>query len=244
MRTVTDIDYTGNGDPYQLLNLYFPDEEPKALLVFFHGGCLTKGNRQMSDERATSMTEKGIGIISVEYRLVPAVSFPAFLEDAAQAVRYVLEHKNEWGNNLPVFVSGASAGAYITMMLHFNPVYYENAGVDKNAIAGYISESAQQCAHFTLLEQRGLDSRAERIDETAPFFYLDSHTPLRPLSLIYYSHDMACRPEENKLLFANIHRFFPEADVEITEIRGTHCHPEENEDLAKVFYTFINRHLS
>lgn len=239
MRTIWDLDYVGNGSPMQLLDVYLPEGEAFDTLVFFHGGGLERGDRKRA-ERFLPLVDRGIAIVSAEYRMLPDAHFPDFLHDAAAAVAYTQKHMAQWGANGRLFVSGSSAGAWISMMLLLDPQYYAAAGADADAVTGYISNSAQQFAHFALLKDRGFDSRIERIDETAPISFVHEGLSIKPLLMIYYSGDMLCRPEENRLMYASMKRFLPEpAVLELRMIEGGHCKPDDNNELIDAFDTFI-----
>lgn len=239
MRSIKDLDYVGNGNPMQLLDVYLPEGEAFDTLVFFHGGGLERGDRKRA-ERFFPLVDRGIAIVTAEYRMMPEAHFPDFLQDAAAAVAYTQKHMADWGANGRLFVSGSSAGAWIAMMLLLDPQYYAAAGADANAVTGYISNSAQQFAHFGLLKDRGFDSRIERIDETAPISFVHEGLSIKPLFLLYYSDDIACRPEENRLMYAAMKRFLPEdAVLEIQMIEGAHCKPDNNDELIAAFDTFV-----
>ena len=239
MRSITDIDYAGNGEPMNKMDIFLPDEDNFDMLIYFHGGGLERGSRK-AGKRYFSLTESGIAVASAEYRMYPDASFPDFIEDAAKCVSFVLENLEKWGGNGRVFVTGSSAGAYITMMLCLDKSYLENVGVNEKDINGFISESAQQFAHFKILKYSGKDPRQEVVDETAPIFYVKDGLEIRPLLILYYSDDMACRPEENRLMFSSLKRFLPEdAELSVSEIKGKHCEPEDMNDLLSAITGFI-----
>lgn len=220
MRKIEDIAY--GKLPEQMLNLYLPDSGEFDVIVWFHGGGLEAGNRSMPDF-ANDLTAKGVALVSVEYRMYPTAVFPQYLLDAALAVNFVQKHISEYGCVKGLYVSGASAGAYITMMLCVNPAYLRNAGVDPASIAGFISDSAQVTTHFNVLRERGLDSRAERIDEAAPLWYVSEDLKFTRLLMISYADDVPCRPEQNKLMYRAIKRLLPDANAEYVELPGGHC---------------------
>jgi len=58
---------------------------------------------------------------------------------------------------------------------------------------------------------------------------------------------MICRPEENRLFYASLKRFLPDADVTIKEFEGTHCSAimpdkEGKRRLEPFILEFINKH--
>ena len=239
MRLITNIDYFGDGDKMHLMGAHLPDCDNFPTLIYFHGGGLYGGDRKEC-KRILELTEKGIAVVSAEYRMFPDNHFPDFLFDAAAAVKYTISHIKEWGGNGKVFISGASAGAYITMMLSLNHEYFEHFGIDCKDITGFISESAQQFAHYNVLASRGFDSRIERIDETAPINYVGVGLDIRPTLLIYYTDDMECRPEENRLMYASMRRLSEDKSlVSIKELEGTHCNPKNHDELVDTYYSFI-----
>ena len=53
-----------------------------------------------------------------------------------------------------LYVGGSSAGAYIAMMLCFDPAYLKPYGVSN--IQGYLFDAGQPTVHFRVLKERGL----------------------------------------------------------------------------------------
>ncbi len=243
MRVVEDIKYgSGKND---FLDIYYPDTEEFDILVWFHGGGLESGNRK-GIQFAEDLTKAGMAAVSVEYRMYPTAVFPDFITDSARAVKYVLEHVATEKGAKRVFISGASAGAYITMMLAMDKKYLEEAGVDRNKIAGFISDTSQMTVHYNVLRERGLDTRLERVDEAAPMYYLSEKCFEGNMLIIYYTDDICCRPEQNQLFYKSIKRFCPEQNIEIAELPGGHCNGccNRNEkgtfDFIDILRKFIN----
>ncbi|MCH5598964.1 alpha/beta hydrolase fold domain-containing protein [Niabella ginsengisoli] len=96
-KTVKDIKYYSetdyNKDSYKdsmcVLDLYYPEGvKDFATIVWFHGGGITGGHRDMPEQ----LKNKGYAIATVEYRLSPNVKAPVYIEDAAAAVAWVFEH--------------------------------------------------------------------------------------------------------------------------------------------------------
>ena len=116
-----------------------------------------------------------------------------------------------------------SAGAYLTMMLCMNPAYLRNFGVDMDGILAFVSDSAQQTVHYNVLRERGMDTRLERLDDTAPLYYAGVNTLTKPLLIIYYENDMPCRPEQNILTYKSLLRFQPDARIGLVMLSGGHC---------------------
>lgn len=228
MKSFENIKY-GPLEP-QHLNIYLPDNDPCDLVIWFHGGGLESGDSYKQDFM-TELNEHGIGVVSAEYRMYPSAHFPEYVFDAALAVKYVLDHIKEYTGVKRTYISGQSAGAYITSLLCVNPAYLRNVKVDPMTIDGFISDSSQMTVHYNVLRERGFDSRIERIDEAAPLYFIDQDLKFTRLLLISYEQDIPCRPEQNLLMYTAIKRLMPDADVEYVTLPGGHCHgsSERNE---------------
>lgn len=105
------------------LDLYVPDGPPAPVCLYFHGGGWARGERTMgAAERLKPMAAHGIAIASVDYRLSGQATFPAQLEDARAAVRWIREHAGDIGLDARrVGAWGASAGAHLASLLGLCP---------------------------------------------------------------------------------------------------------------------------
>ena len=219
MKIYPDIPYRGE----LMLDIYAPDTEGYTTFVWMHGGGMESGSRRDARALAENTAKYGCGFVSVEYRMYPAARYPDFVQDAADAVAFVQKHIGEYGGNGNVVVTGQSAGAYLTMMLYANPAFLRNAFADPGKITAFVSDSAQVTTHFNVLRERGIDSRAERIDEAAPLYYTDKLLDPKPLLLLWYADDMPCRPEQNRLMLKSLTRINTDAVVKGVELAGGHC---------------------
>jgi acetyl esterase/lipase len=99
------------------IRLYSPSSGDKLPgLIYFHGGGLVAGTLETHDCIARALAHSGaVRVASVDYRLAPEHRFPAALEDALAAARYVSEHAAEFGIDAArLGISGDSAGATLT----------------------------------------------------------------------------------------------------------------------------------
>lgn len=242
MRTYMDIPYVENATEMQLLDMYLPDGDDFATVIWFHGGGFEKGSRKRN-YYAEPLVERGYGFVSVEYRMYPDAKYPDFIEDAAASVAYVIKHIGEYGGNGKIYVSGSSAGAYLTMMLCMDHRFLEAVGVKQEQIGGYISDSAQQFNHFNVMREMGFDPRLERIDEHAPIYFVREGLRIKPLLLIYYENDIKCRPEETRLMYATMKNLMPDAYVDIVEFPGKHCGKPTYEDGTYIYIDKLCRFI-
>jgi len=131
-----EADIAYGTDPRQTLDLYRPDKpRPDGkTVVFFYGGSWDSGSKNDYLFVAQALASNGHTVVIPDYRLYPAVRFPAFVDDGARAVRWTVDRV---GTD-KIFVMGHSAGAHIALMLAANTPYLGAAGVDRTKLGGAI----------------------------------------------------------------------------------------------------------
>ncbi|EDY17163.1 Esterase/lipase-like protein [Chthoniobacter flavus Ellin428] len=141
-------------------------------------------------------------MVAANYRLSPKATYPAYLDDSAAAVAWVVAHAAEQHfDPSRIFVSGHSAGGYLAYMIGLDDRWLKPYGLKPSAIAGLIPISGQTMTHYTVREERGItDHNVISADEAAPINHLHKDTP--PMLILYADRDMAARREENRYLAA------------------------------------------
>jgi acetyl esterase/lipase len=106
--------------PGAVFDLYRPSRSgPLPTVVFVHGGGFRAGSRLDGAKYASSLVRCGIQVVSIDYRLTSSgATWPAPLDDARDALRYVRAHAGELGAG-KIGVAGASAGACLAELLAF-----------------------------------------------------------------------------------------------------------------------------
>jgi len=178
-----------------VLDVYYPKKLKNfATIIWFHGGGLKGGDKEIP----LSLKEKGVAIVSVNYRFSPKVQAPSYIEDAAAAVAWVFYNiENYGGTTNLLFLSGHSAGGYLASMIGLDKRWLNKYQIDANKIAGIIPFSGHTITHFTIREERGIDGKQPIVDEYAPLFHVRKDAP--PLLLITGDREMELlgRYEEN-----------------------------------------------
>ena len=248
MRTIKDVFYTCDNDPKRSLDLHLPEGESFPVFVYIHGGGLEALTKEAPTGMAEYFTERGVALVSVEYRMYPSAKYPDFIEDVAAAVAWVKAKKEEYGFT-KIFVGGSSAGGYLSQMLCFDNSWLAKHGVDNTEIDGYILDAGQPTAHFNVLRERGIDPRRIIVDESAPLWHIGRQEKYAPMFIIYSDNDMENRPEQTQLMISTLRHFrYDMSKVEVQMVHGDHCQyvMELNENgenrLAEIVYPCIEKY--
>lgn len=218
-----DIPYRENTqalDEYQqercLLDIHYPSSKGFATIIWFHGGGLTSGEKSFPK----ALQNKGHAIVAVNYRLSPKVKVTECLDDAAAAVAWVMKNIREFGGDRKrIFISGHSAGGYLTSMIGLDSSWLKRHQEDANDIAGLIPYSGHAITHFTIRKERGIAATRPIVDELAPLFHVRKDAP--PILLITGDREkeLLGRYEENAYLFRML-KVSGHQDVTLFEIDG------------------------
>lgn len=177
------------------LDIYYPHNRKNfATVVWFHGGGLKAGNRFVP----AALQDQGICVIAANYRLSPQVPSPTYVEDAAAAVAWTFKNIERFGGSKKkIFVSGHSAGGYLTSMVGLDKRWLAAHDINADDIAGLVPYSGHTITHFTVRAERGIDKAQPIIDSMAPLFHVRKDCP--PILLITGDREleMLGRYEEN-----------------------------------------------
>lgn len=168
----TDIPYISNSDPSAYrkarckLDVYYPTgTQGFKTLVWFHGGGLEAGNKEIP----WLLKEAGFAIVAPNYRLFPQAKCPEYIQDAAAAVAWARQNIARYGGDpSQIYVSGHSAGGYLTLMLALDKSYLAAEGIDADSIRGYYPVSGQTATHYTIRKERGISFTSPIVDQFAP----------------------------------------------------------------------------
>lgn len=124
----------------QRLDVYAAEGAANApVIVFIYGGSWASGSKDDYAFAGAALASRGFVTVIPDYRLVPGVRFPSFIEDCAAAMRWTADQVAEFGGDASrIVLVGHSAGAYNTMMLALDARYLRDAGVDAARVRGVV----------------------------------------------------------------------------------------------------------
>ncbi len=199
------------------LDVYYPkNTKGYPVVIWFHGGGLMYGEKEIPEQ----LKKQGICIVAVNYRLSPKVNCPKYIEDGAAAVAWVFKNIMDYGGDTSlIFVSGHSAGAYLTTMIGLDKKWLKKHGIEANNIAGLIPFSGNAITHITVRKERGIEPTKPIIDEFAPLYHVRKDAP--PMLLISGDREMELygRYEENAYLMRMM-KVVGHEDTRIYELDG------------------------
>lgn len=199
------------------LDVYFPEGgKDVPAVVWFHGGGLKGGEKAIPK----ALQGKGVIVIAANYRLSPKAKAPEYIEDAAAAVAWAFGNVEKYGGaKKKVFVSGHSAGGYLTSMIGLDKKWLKAHDIDADDIAGLVPFSGQALTHFTIREERGIPDTRPIIDELAPLYHVRKDSP--PLLIISGDRNKELRGRyEETAYFWRMMKEVGHKDVELLELQG------------------------
>lgn len=221
MKTISDVCYSQKHNQY--LDIHLPEQDAFSVFVYFHGGGLENGDKATANHFASYLTDRGIAVVSANYRMYPDAKYPEFLEDSAEAVAWVMANMKQYGQIQGIYVGGSSAGGYISMMLCFDRRWLAEYGISPMDISGFVHDAGQPTCHFNVLRERGIDTRRVMIDDSAPLYHIGADPEYPPMIVIVSDNDMENRYEQTVLLMSTLKHFGHTEGVRMQLMHGKHC---------------------
>lgn len=190
------------GTHNQRLDVYAPaGEGPWPVVVFFYGGSWQAGTRGGYAFAGRALAGQGFVTVVPDYRKVPAIRFPAFVEDGAEAVAWTAANIAKFGGRPEAIgVAGHSAGAHIAVLLALDASYLMALGAPGLIRAGVGLAGPYDFLPFTgaaIPAMQGADPQS-----TQPIRFARRDAP--PLLLVTGSDDTLVRPSNAYRLAARL----------------------------------------
>lgn len=110
-----------------LARVYQPEGKPPGGAPFptvldLHGGAWNAKNRTAEEPMDRAIAESGVLVVAVDLTLAPEAPYPACVQDANYAVRWLKSKASSWnGNPARVGVYGSSSGGHVAELLAMRP---------------------------------------------------------------------------------------------------------------------------
>jgi len=191
-----------------------PAADKLPVVIFWYGGGWAKGDRAAYAFAGRALAREGFLVVIPDYRKVPQVRFPAFLEDGAEAVRWTQDNiAGHGGDPAQIAFMGHSAGAYQAVMLALDTKWLTAAGVDPEAVKAAVGLSGPYDFYpFDSPRSIAAFSQWPRPEETQPITYARSDAP--PLLLVTSDGDTTVRPRNANNLAAKLRELGAPIEVE------------------------------
>ena len=114
VEAIRDINYAGNNDIYNNLDVYFPKGTTGVLpvIVSYHGGGYVYGTKEIYQHYGAYLASKGFVFVNFNYHLAPKYKYPTQLTEANMVFKWVEVNAEQYHMDIKnIFVVGDSAGA-------------------------------------------------------------------------------------------------------------------------------------
>jgi acetyl esterase/lipase len=115
----TDIAYATTSET-QKLDIYLPNEgkDPFPVIIAFHGGGFSEGDKSSDyTDHMLQGLNHGYAVVTVDYRLSGEAKFPASINDAKAAIRFIKVNAAQYNlNPNKIALWGSSAGGNLAAL--------------------------------------------------------------------------------------------------------------------------------
>ncbi len=200
------------------LDIYRPTRNPARghpLVIFWHGGRWSSGDKVEYRFVGAALAELGYVAVLPNYRHYPEVKLRGFMEDAARAAYWAVDHARDLGADPErLFTMGHSSGAHLAALVTLNSSYFAAIGRPAPRIAGLIGLSGPY--DFLPLKEadvKDMFGPPERYPVSQPVNYVRADAP--PALLIHGATDTMVSPENSRSLAAALRACGVEATLEL-----------------------------
>ena len=116
-----------NASYQKQVTIYYDDQvDLKASILYFHGGGFLYGSREdLPELHIETITKAGYAILSYDYPLAPAATLEVIHKDVCDSVQNYLANAATYvGSQLPYFLWGRSAGAYLCLIAAYKGDFF------------------------------------------------------------------------------------------------------------------------
>jgi acetyl esterase/lipase len=265
VQVVSDIVYSQAPQGDLLLDLYLPAAEsmesiaePLPVVLFFFGGAFEMGNKaQLELYDVHTLPLDGFAVVSIDYRLSDQAIFPAQLDDAQNALRWIHAHAGQYNldaNNIGVL--GMSAGGMLAALVgtqsldqamgvqavvdYYGPTDFLQG--DEHALEGADSNWAAADSWPSRYLGSAIGAVPDRVAATNPITYVSADDP--PFLIVHGDQDEIVPPHQSKILYDALQQAGVEVELYVVK-DGGHARGGEfgSPELHRRTVAFLQQHL-
>jgi acetyl esterase/lipase len=175
---VRDIEFRRNAKRTLMARIFQPQGAgPFPVMLDLHGGAWNDKDRFANVPMAENVAASGIVVVAIDMTLAPEAPYPASIQDANYAVRWLKAKAGEWkGDAQTLGVLGSSTGGYVAEMLGMRPrdarynahALPEAPGID--ATVNYVIARSPISDPYSRFQQAEKMKRAEMVQKTKNYF--------------------------------------------------------------------------
>ena len=244
-----DVEFVKRGAKSLSLRLVRPlkiGKTPLPVVLYFHGGAWLNGSHQKLSPVLLDLARAGIAVASVEFRSSQEAHFPAPLDDARAAVRWVKDNAKSHSldpNRIGVY--GLSTGGLFAGLLAYSgssvqAACLQSAPSDLNSLAGKRFDWQAPSSPLGALMGFDPQSNREALKRASPIFYADEDAP--PTLLLCAAQDEFILPSQSEALNRTLKK--AGARVQLVSFKGEdHDLRGAQNEVARSVLTFFKREL-
>ncbi len=196
-----NVDYVGQGNAHQTLDIYSPKGVANApVFVFVHGGGWNQRDKDEVGSQPKLFNDAGVVVVSVNYRLVPAIRHPENARDVAAAIAWMTKNIAKYGGDpKKIVLMGHSAGSHLVALVATDDRYLSAHQLHRYSLAGVICLDGSafdipdriQNGAATIAEncRRAFGESLEAQQDGSPVHHVKGNHPLPPFLLVYLKPD-------------------------------------------------------
>ncbi|MFA6002015.1 MAG: alpha/beta hydrolase [Thermoleophilia bacterium] len=267
--TERDVTYCETGGAALKMDVYYPKtmNGPTPSVIYVHGGGWTKGDKKEGAGAVAipSLVDAGFLVVSINYRLAPDFKFPAQIEDAKCAVRYLRSNAAHY-NIDPDHIGawGGSAGGHLVSLLGVT-----DGSEGFEGTGGYADQSSRVQAVVDMFGPSDLmkefsggavgralgmqvfgtsDQSSKVLAQASPVTHVSADDP--PFLILQGEKDDLVPPEQSQELYDSLKAAGVPATLVMVENAGHGFRPDggqispSRQELAEMIVEFLRKELA